>query len=181
MDLAEYQVAAARTMRPDEIPTKDGEQKFGRDSALHFAIGLMGEVGEIAEKYVLDPDDQTIPKEIGDACWYIAMGATLFEMNLHTIARSSSAVSRPVDPTNPDQVLISLVGACAKIGEHVKKAAFFGHDLDFSQIETQLAVAWWHIQHLALIFGVPLDLILTMNIAKLRQRYPEGFSQERSR
>lgn len=180
MNLTEYQALAARTMRPDEIPTRDGEQTYGRDSALHFALGLAGEAGEMAEHFTLDPDDKTIPKEIGDTCWYIAMGATLFEMSLQTVAYGSSAVDRPVDESSAHQVLLSLCGSVSKLTEHIKKAAYFGHELDFTKIETQLAVVWWHIPRLALIFDTPLELILDRNIDKLRKRYPDGFSMERS-
>lgn len=180
MDITSYQTAAARTMRPDEV-MHDGEVRFARDSALHFALGLAGEAGELSDLYLNYPlvgATESFVKEIGDTCWYIAMGATLFEMDLHAIACRAAALKfHHIDDDNPTDLLLSLGASAAKISERIKKAAFFGHELDFAQIESLLSIVWWHIPHLARIFGVTVDHILDANIEKLRKRYPEGFTQ----
>lgn len=180
MELATYQALAARTMRPDEKRT-DGQPRYGRDSALHFALGLCGETGELAGHFLDDPDDPGIVKELGDVCWYIAMGCTLFEHELAAIECASRRVRRPqVDPYNRHAVLLSINAAAAQVSEYIKKSAFFGHEIDLVEIAHRLSVVWWHIPHLVRIFRVPLDAILEGNIVKLKRRYPDGFSQERS-
>lgn len=83
MKLQEYQRLAARTAR------SDGELERRR---LVAALGLAGEAGEVAELvkkqighgHAIAPEQ--IAKELGDALWYVAAVATLYELDLGQIA-----------------------------------------------------------------------------------------------
>lgn len=86
MQLAEYQRLAARTARAD------GEIERRR---LVAALGLAGEAGEVAELikkqigHGHDVPAEQIAKELGDALWYVAALATLYDLELAQIAAAN--------------------------------------------------------------------------------------------
>ncbi|MFC7247137.1 nucleoside triphosphate pyrophosphohydrolase family protein [Catellatospora aurea] len=91
MDLNEYQRGALRTADPRDK----------RNELLHLVLGLVGESGEIAEKFKkwvrdLDSDESLIDradiaKELGDVLWYVAVLADYLDLSLDDIAASNLA------------------------------------------------------------------------------------------
>lgn len=83
MDFSEYQRLALRTARSDQ--TLDVRR-------LIAALGLAGEAGEVAElvkKQIGQGHDvapEQVAKELGDALWYTALVATLYDLDLQEIA-----------------------------------------------------------------------------------------------
>ena len=53
--------------------------------------------------------------------------------------------------------------------------------MDFVRIAKELGDICWYIAEAASAIGYDLETIMQMNIDKLRKRYPEGFSVERSK
>ncbi len=77
----------------------------------------------------------------------------------------------------------AVMGLCGESGEAidlVKKHLFQGHELDREAMATELGDIAWYLAEAATALELDLDDILETNIAKLRRRYPEGFSAERS-
>ena len=77
----------------------------------------------------------------------------------------------------------AVMGLCGESGEAidlVKKHLFQGHELDREAMATELGDIAWYLAEAATALELELDDILEANIAKLRRRYPEGFSAERS-
>ncbi|GAA4066602.1 nucleoside triphosphate pyrophosphohydrolase family protein [Nonomuraea soli] len=91
MELDEYQRAALRTAAPRDK----------RNELLHLVLGLVGESGEIAEKFKkwvrdLDSDESRIDradiaKELGDVLWYVAVLADYLDLSLDDVARTNLA------------------------------------------------------------------------------------------
>lgn len=89
---------------------------------------------------------------------------------------------------NPDldkkDVLINgVMGLCGESGEVidiVKKHLAQGHELDRDKIIKELGDVAWYIAEIATVLDVELEEVLTLNIEKLKKRYPEGFSTESS-
>jgi len=91
MDLDEYQCGALRTAAPRDK----------RNELLHLVLGLVGESGEIAEKFKkwvrdLDSDESLIDradiaKELGDVLWYVAVLADYLDLSLDDIASANLA------------------------------------------------------------------------------------------
>ncbi|GHU80770.1 nucleotide pyrophosphohydrolase [Clostridia bacterium] len=82
-----------------------------------------------------------------------------------------------------DAVLNGVMGLCGEAGECidlVKKHMFQGHELDREKLVDEASDCLWYLAALAEGLGVPLDDIAKHNIEKLRKRYPDGFSAERS-
>ena len=82
-----------------------------------------------------------------------------------------------------DLLLNSALGLCGESGEVadlVKKHRFQGHDLDFDHIAKELGDVAWYLAVGAYAIGFDLERIFRMNKEKLKARYPNGFSTDRS-
>src|SRR3954463_11966241 len=85
MDLDEYQRGALRTAAPRDKPNE----------LLHLVLGLVGESGEVAEKFKkwvrdLDSDESRLDRpgiaaELGDVLWYLAVLADYLDLSLTDI------------------------------------------------------------------------------------------------
>jgi NTP pyrophosphatase (non-canonical NTP hydrolase) len=75
---------------------------------------------------------------------------------------------------------LGLTGESGEVAEIIKKAFYHGHPLDKDALHKELGDVLWYLAVMADGLGFSLDEIASANIAKLRARYPEGFSQERS-
>lgn len=76
--------------------------------------------------------------------------------------------------------VLGLVGESGEIADLMKKNRFQGHPLDIEHIAKELGDVLWYVAESATAIGVDMETIMKMNIEKLRKRYPEGFSADRS-
>ena len=67
-----------------------------------------------------------------------------------------------------------------EVADLVKKHRFQGHDLDPDHVATELGDVAWYLAVGAYSIGYDLETILQMNVDKLKARYPDGFSADRS-
>ena len=75
------------------------------------------------------------------------------------------------------------MGLCGESGEVidiVKKHLAQGHELDKEKIIKELGDVAWYMAAIATVLDVELEDVLVQNIEKLKRRYPEGFSTEKS-
>ena len=82
-----------------------------------------------------------------------------------------------------DVLINGVMGLCGESGEVidlVKKHLHQGHPLDREKLIKELGDVCWYIAEIATALDVPLENVLAQNIDKLRARYPEGFSAQRS-
>lgn len=85
--------------------------------------------------------------------------------------------------TKPDKLLNGVMGLNGEAGECIdliKKHYFQGHELDEEKLVGEISDVLWYCAELASGLGVSLGDIARHNIAKLKKRYPDGFSAERS-
>lgn len=81
--------------------------------------------------------------------------------------------------TARDNLLLGAIGLCGESGEvaeTVKKHVFHGVPLDRENLGSELGDVLWYLTHLAALIGMSLEEIASANVAKLRTRYPNGFS-----
>ncbi len=76
---------------------------------------------------------------------------------------------------------LGLTGESGEVADLVKKSMFQGHKWDFDHIAKELGDILWYVAETATAIGEDLETIMQMNIDKLKKRYPDGFSAERSR
>jgi NTP pyrophosphatase (non-canonical NTP hydrolase) len=79
-----------------------------------------------------------------------------------------------------DQGASGLSSEAGEVMEHVKHVRFHGAALDKEHLIKELGDALWYLAEAATGLGVTLEDVAQRNIAKLRARYPEGFTVERS-
>ena len=82
-----------------------------------------------------------------------------------------------------DVLLNGVMGLCGEAGEAidiVKKHLHQGHELDKDKLTKELGDIAWYLAETATALDISLEDVLAGNIDKLRSRYPEGFSTERS-
>ena len=103
-----------------------------------------------------------------------------------TIGEYQALAMRTLNPElNKRDVLInSVMGLCGESGEAidiVKKWMAHGHELDKEHLAKELGDIAWYLAEAATALDMDMEEILRANIEKLKNRYPEGFSCERSR
>lgn len=82
-----------------------------------------------------------------------------------------------------DVLINGVMGLCGESGEAidiVKKWLAQGHELNKEKLAKELGDIAWYLAETAYALEIPLEDILQANIEKLKKRYPEGFSSERS-
>lgn len=75
---------------------------------------------------------------------------------------------------------LGLAGEAGECADLLKKARFHGHPLDEAALRNELGDVLWYVALACDALGLGLGDVMAENIEKLRRRYPEGFSAERS-
>lgn len=73
---------------------------------------------------------------------------------------------------------LSEAGECQN---KLKKYLYHGHSMDKDSVAEELGDILWYIAALATTLNLDLGEIARTNIEKLKKRYPDGFSEEKSR
>ena len=76
---------------------------------------------------------------------------------------------------------LGLAGESGEVVDHIKKFAGHGHKLDRNKIKDELGDVLWYVSVISDFIGARLSEVASGNINKLKNRYPEGFSHERSK
>jgi NTP pyrophosphatase (non-canonical NTP hydrolase) len=96
-------------------------------------------------------------------------------------ARRTSRFS--IDDTPRENSLMAALGLSGEVGElndHLKKVFFHGHPVNRGLAEKELGDILWYVAEMCSALGFNLELVAQRNIEKLLQRYPGGFTSERS-
>lgn len=135
----------------------------------------MAHIGTVPEKY----------RKLGTA-----MDAEVYEIrNTSRKSLTANEYQRLAMTTlNPglsrkDVLINGVMGLCGESGEAidiVKKWLAQGHELDREKLAKELGDIAWYLAETAYALEIPLEEILRGNLEKLKKRYPEGFSSERS-
>jgi NTP pyrophosphatase (non-canonical NTP hydrolase) len=75
---------------------------------------------------------------------------------------------------------LGIAGEAGEVADLIKKVVFHNHVIDKQNICKELGDVLWYISQIASLSGLTLEEIAETNINKLKERYPEGFSTERS-
>lgn len=75
---------------------------------------------------------------------------------------------------------LGLAGEAGEFANLIKKLTAHGHSIPNSHLAEELGDVMWYLAEAASACGLDLNQIAQENIDKLRDRYPEGFSQEKS-
>ena len=75
---------------------------------------------------------------------------------------------------------LGIAGEAGEVADEVKKEIGHGHPEDRARIAYEPGDVLWYVTCLADEYDWSLSEVAAMNLAKLRKRYPEGFSSEAS-
>lgn len=180
-----YQSLALRTEKP--LPTPVARLN-------HAKLGLITEIGEIAtqvkririyEKTLdsLDKDGKSlrdhIAEEIGDVLWYMAIASDALGLNIfrdvfaQTIPDEGAEVGSPADL---EVALTSLAISGARIAYVAQMQSDGRAPEEGVDIATELARSAQILTDLAHIIELDLEHIAACNIDKLRERFPDAYS-----
>lgn len=85
-------------------------------------------------------------------------------------------VLRTAGSRNRLMATMGLAGETGEVVDLVKKVEFHGKPLDRAALVKELGDVLWYLTALRLFEGITLDEVMTTNVAKLRARFPDGFS-----
>ena len=80
-------------------------------------------------------------------------------------------------------IVNGAMGLCGEAGEVIdliKKWQFQGHPLDVHHVAMELGDVAWYLAITAKGIGYTLEQVMSMNVHKLKERYPEGFDTDKS-
>lgn len=135
----------------------------GRSTEENLVNACLGLAGEIAEYETADNRADKL-EELGDIYWYIALMVSNYDYTPMYIKHSKGSFLTPV-------------GA---ISDVVKKTIFQGHWLSKGVIDIHISKLLSNIEYDCNILGVTPSQIMGENVAKLKERFPQGFEVERS-
>lgn len=75
---------------------------------------------------------------------------------------------------------LGLAGEAGEVADYIKKVVGHNHPLDRDTLVKELGDVLWYVAEICSTVGVDMADVAQRNIDKLRARYPEGFSTERS-
>ena len=102
-----------------------------------------------------------------------------------TLDDYQKAAARTMNPAldRDRRLMDAAAGLAEEAGEvlgHVRKALYVGHPLDRERLTKELGDALWCLAAVATTLDVSLDAVAEANLAKLRTRFPDGFSRDAS-
>ena len=75
---------------------------------------------------------------------------------------------------------MGLCGESGEVADLIKKHLFQGHELNRVKVVEELGDVFWYGALIAEAVGATLSEVMLTNRKKLEERYPDGFSKERS-
>jgi NTP pyrophosphatase (non-canonical NTP hydrolase) len=75
---------------------------------------------------------------------------------------------------------LGIVGEAGEIGDYLKKVICHGHPMNTEKLKDEAGDLLWYLSTVLTTYGITLEKVALHNIEKLKRRYPEGFSRERS-
>jgi len=75
---------------------------------------------------------------------------------------------------------LGIVGEAGEIGDYLKKVLCHGHPMNIEKLTDEAGDLMWYLSTTLTTYDITLEEVIEHNIAKLKARYPDGFSEERS-
>ena len=88
--------------------------------------------------------------------------------------------SKPIDIGGLFDACLGLSGEVGELNDIVKKWIFHESNFNTEHMKKELGDVMWYVAMFCESMNWDLNEILSMNIEKLKMRYPEGFSVERA-
>lgn len=129
------------------------------------------------------PLPDNIPGETKEFFKFYKMEVLARESRITLLKERPSKGSPKICDTVNSRLLHAIIGVCTEGGEALdvmKKNLFYGKEIDKTNLIEELGDLLWYIQLAADELGTTIPEIIQANIAKLRERYPVEFSEEKA-
>ena len=103
-----------------------------------------------------------------------------FNAWLETYDHDNAIIVHGYDPGELLNGALGLTGEAGEVADLIKKEIFHGHNFKMEDLIKELGDVCWYLALLCNAIGVSLEEVMIKNIAKLKARYPEGFSESAS-
>lgn len=100
--------------------------------------------------------------------------------DIETLNQYQVEALRTIGSSDLPILALGVAGEAGEIADIVKKELGHGHPRDAEKMAKEIGDVLWYLAALADEYGYSLAAIATMNIAKLKARYPQGFTVEGS-
>ncbi len=166
MNIQQYRQETLRTL-PDL-----GSKKL---NSLHMTLGILTEIGEIAEATSKrgELDMINLREEIADIMWYLANYA-----NIHALEFPEILLSGIVD--NEDWSFGQIIAHADKLADFDKKLLAYGKVSDQNVYAPVFESLYYYIHLFCYTYSIDLEYAMELNIAKLKARYPDKFSADKA-
>ena len=184
MTFKQYTAGALRT-ESTLIPLTTYVEDRGLSNRLYHAIlGLCTEMHEIYDAIELkDPntwDNVNILEEFGDQFWYLAIAADELKITKQINDFKVESVDNATlcNPMSKYIFIKSLRQLQAGLLDTCKKVMFYGKQLDLEVVKENIFTQYLMLRANIVLISQDeetIDSVMHINLAKLKQRYPEKF------
>jgi len=107
------------------------------------------------------------------------------DLNDYQKEAGRTLIPEPDFQIQPAEVMLSwnvigLAGETGEVAELVKKAVYHQQGIDREKLTKELGDVLWYLSAICTNLGLSLEEVANANIEKLRARFPEGYSPERT-
>lgn len=108
------------------------------------------------------------------------------DANEYQYAAGRTLIAEPDAEYSGEEIMLvwnalGLAGEAGEVSDLIKKSVFHRHTLDRAALVKELGDVLWYVAALCTKIGIHMDDVMALNIEKLRQRYPAGYSSEASK
>lgn len=105
--------------------------------------------------------------------------------NEYQILAARTLLDEPNFAITPEQIMIvwnalGLAGEAGEVANLVKKGIFHQQGIDKEKVKKELGDVAWYLSALSKEFNFDLEEVLSHNIEKLKARFPDGYSADRT-
>jgi len=170
----QYQKDAART---------NANLKSASANLIHMVVGMCSEMNEL-EDALKSKDKVNLGEEIADIFWYISNFCTITNESFESIYRYGKFLSCDQKPSilnkffgryKTKKVVGDLYYNISILQDVVKKHFVYGKEL--SDTSNLLASIVLNLISISILEGIDIPKNLSKNIEKLRQRFPDKFTE----
>lgn len=151
---------------------------------LHAGLGWSSELSELVDAtYVPNLDDidyVNIAEEIGDVSWYCSIAIDALGLDPESVSLYEKDAKwgnlREKDYEHLRVTTAAIVWASGEFNDLVKKSLFYGREFDLKKAERHLKSLSMAMAGAAVVCGTTMEKIRETNIAKLKARFAEKFT-----
>jgi len=176
MNFAEYQNAAMRT-----AGDLNGTSQL--DGLITTALGLCGETAELCDEILVGRwvNRELITKEFGDCFWYVARGCEALGVGMDGVFKLDVSGTAQASDLQASKLMLRTSSNAGSLADVVKKSHAQGHPVNTLLLVGRLKDYCLTISKLLAYCQLTPDLVMEANIAKLKERFPDGFDSQVSR